>query len=155
MLGVPSARWLNHLGAALEIDPELLYRHLDIRSELRSEPTRINLSYTTPFPSTGDMIQLRVCDTGSWDPDQPRLAVAALREHCKTSMRQHLEDFGNMLNCSIGDSVVRCFILHDLHNFSIQQKISIEVIHHTRIWSSKLSQDVYGDHLWYSGLISN
>jgi len=96
---------------------------------------RLDYSYSTPFPESRDFIQLRVCNTGSWDMNESNPALAALRKSCEDSLRDHLEDFAHLRGFSVGDSIVRRFILHDLHNFSIEQRISIEVIYHTHTWS--------------------
>lgn len=138
--GFPSPQWLNHLGAALDVDPEFFYRHLDIGPiGITPNAPRLEYSYSTPFPQSRDLIQLRVCNTGSWDMKGNNAALASLRQSCEDSFRDHLEDFEHRRGFSAGDSIVRRFILHDLHNFSIEQRISIEVIYHTHTWSSKLS----------------
>lgn len=135
MRGFPSPQWLNYLGAAFEIDPEFYFRHLDFSTGLIPAASR-NFFYPTPFPKTRDLIQLRVCNTGSWISARPNMTLKTLQERCEISMNEHLNDF-RLRNNAIGDSVVRRLMLHDLHNFSIEQRISIEVIYHTRTWSSK------------------
>ena len=52
-------------------------------------------------------------------------------------MQRHVEDFVRLSRFATGDSVVRRFTLHDLHNFSIEQRIFIEVIYRTNTWSSE------------------
>ncbi|KAH0558786.1 hypothetical protein GP486_004576, partial [Trichoglossum hirsutum] len=133
--GFPSSQWLNYLGAALDIDPELFSRHLDVSFGFIPNASRLDCPYSTPFPKTRDLIQLRVCNTGSWNTSKSKLTLAALRESCEASMSLHLEDFIRSRNIAVGDSIVRRFMLHDLHSFSIEQRISIEVIYHTRTWS--------------------
>jgi hypothetical protein len=135
--GSPSPMWLNHLGAALDIDPELFFRHLDVASGYVSSVSQLGASYRTPLPKSKDLIRLRVCNTGSWNISNSQTTLAQLREGCEASMSQQLDDFMHSRNISIGNSTVRQFVLHDLQNFSIQQQISIEVIYHTNTWSGK------------------
>lgn len=136
--GFPSAEWLNHLGASLDVDPELFYRHLEVSNGLTPSTQRPDYCYPTPFPVTDDLMQLRVCATGSWELLKgSRFDLAELRNKCQAMMEAHLRDFSSLRNFSIGDSIVRRFTLHDLRNFSIEQHISIEVIYHTTTWSRK------------------
>ncbi|KAL9611675.1 MAG: hypothetical protein Q9167_003704 [Letrouitia subvulpina] len=133
--GFPSPEWFNHLGAALNIDPELFSRHLDVSTGSIPDSSRPDHHYTTPFPITKDLIQLRICNIGSWNTTTSNSTLAVLRQSCEASMSQHLKDFVRWTNIDVGDSIVRRFMLHDLHTFSIEQRISIEVIYHTRTWS--------------------
>lgn len=135
--GSPSPMWLNHLGAALDIDPELFFRHLDVASKHTFDPQQLGGSYRTPFPKSKDLIRLRVCNTGSWNVSRSPITLQQLREGCRTSMSQHLDNSMSPQNVSTGNSLVRQFVLHDLQTFSIQQQISIEVIYHTHTWSCK------------------
>jgi hypothetical protein len=137
--GFSSARWLNHLGAALDVDPELFYRHQTVAFKDMPPALQLEDSYSTPFPHTSDLIQLRVCNTGSLKANIHDLSLPALRAFCEASMKCHVEDFVRLRNFAVGDSIVRRFTLHDLHNFSIEQRISIEVIYRTNTWSSKLA----------------
>ncbi|KAL9028782.1 MAG: hypothetical protein Q9196_002905, partial [Gyalolechia fulgens] len=139
--GFPSPQWLNHLGAALDIDPELFSRHLDVSAGSIPDTLRRDRSYSTPFPDTTDLIELRVCNTGSWTVTSSALNLNALRERCEASMTSHLDDFLHWRNIGVGDSIVRRLILHDLHDFTIEQKISIEVVYHTRTWSIIVCMD--------------
>ena len=143
--GFPSPQWLNHLGAAFDIDPELLSRHLDVSAGYIPNALRLDCPYSTPFPKTRDLIQLRVCNTGSWNTTRSNAGLAALREGCEKSMKQHIDDFTGSRNIAVGDSIVRRFMLHSLESFSIEQTISIEVIYHTRTWSSKLLDSAFGN----------
>lgn len=135
--GFPSPQWLNLLGAELHVDPELFSRHLEISTASVPDALRLDTSYLTPFPKTRDLIQLRVCNTGAWSPTRSDLTLAALRESCEASMSVHLSNFMRSRDINVGDSIVRRFMLHNLYSFSIEQRISIEVIYHTRTWSSK------------------
>ncbi|KAL8831929.1 MAG: hypothetical protein Q9170_005091 [Blastenia crenularia] len=135
--GFPSPQWLNHLGAALDIDPELYSRHLDVSAGSIPDASRQECSYSTPFPNTQDLMELRVCNTGSWDTTGSTLDLNVLRERCEASMSSHLDDFLHWRNIAVGDSVVRRIILHDMREFAIEQRITIEVIYHTRTWSSR------------------
>lgn len=99
--------------------------------------------YSTPFPQTSDMIQLRVCNTGSLGTNIDGLSLTALRDACEESMKCHLEDFVRLRNFAVGDSIVRRYTLHDLHNFSVEQRISIEVIYRTKTWSSESAPELY------------
>lgn len=137
--GFPCAKWLNHLGATLDVDPELFYRHLDVSVGLVPDTSRLDYSYSTPSTSARDIIQLRLCNTGSWDTNGSKPTLALLRKACEASMTNHLEDFIRVRNFATGDSVVRQFMVHDHNNFSIEQKISIEVVRHTSTWSSELA----------------
>ncbi|KAK7912202.1 hypothetical protein PG985_014683 [Apiospora marii] len=133
--GHPSPIWLDHLGASFDIDPELYYRHLDPAPGILPGSLRSDWSYPTPPPTTRDIIQLRLCNTGTWIPDVPKLSLDALRTECAAEMEAHMSDFIRLRKFSTGDSIVRRMILHDLHSFSLEQKISIEVIYHTSPWS--------------------
>lgn len=135
--GYPSAEWLNHLGAAFDIDPELFYRHLGFLLTSGSNKSQPQYSSSTPFPQSADLIQLRVCNTGSWQLSNPKQTLGSLRKICDDSMKLYLEDLMRSHDTTVGDSIVRRFMLPHLHSFSIEQKISIEVIYHTRTWSSK------------------
>lgn len=135
--GFASAEWLNHLGAFLDIDPEFFHRHLSVSSGLLPHGLQPDRSYSTPAPRSQDLIQLRVCNPGSWAPKKSGLRLETLREECRSSMAIHLGNFARLHNFSIGDSIVRRFMLHDLFSFSVEQSISIEVIYHTTTWSSE------------------
>lgn len=141
--GFSSAKWLNHLGAALDVDPELFYRHQAVSFEDMPPALQLDDWYSTPFPQSSDLIQLRVCNTGFWSVNRHESSLSALRKACDASMKCHIEDFVRLRNFAVGDSIVRRFTLHDLHNFSIEQRISIEVIYRTNTWSSKLSANVF------------
>jgi len=117
--GFPSPQWLNHLGATFDIDPEFFSRHLDVPLGDVPNASRLDCSYSTPFPKTMDLMQLRVCNTGSWSTNRSKLTLAALRDSCEASMAQHLDDFIHSQNF-LCDSIVRRFMLHDLQNFSIE-----------------------------------
>lgn len=135
--GFPSPQWLNHLGSALDIDPEFFSRHLDVSPGLISDASQKDSSYVIPSPKTTDLIELRICNTGSWSTTSPGTNLATLRKSCKASLSSHLDDFLHWRNIAVGDSVVRRFIVQDQHNFAIEQRISIEVVYHTRRWSSR------------------
>lgn len=138
--GYGSAVWLNHVGAALDVDPELFYRHLAVTAKELPSEMRLEHSYSTPFPQTRNLLQLRMCNTGSLSDNSHGMSLSDLRKNYESRMRDHVEDFVRMRNFAVGDSIVRRFILHDLHNFSIEQRVSIEVIHRTNTWSSELTR---------------
>lgn len=135
--GFSSAQWLNCLGAQLDVDPEFLYRHLDGATGVTTATRSLAVPFSAPFPWSRDLMQLRVCNIGSWDPTETNLSLASLRQDCQSSFERHLEDFTHLKYFNTGDSTVRQFILHDVKNFSIEQRITIEVIHHTQPWSGK------------------
>lgn len=139
--GYGSASWLSHVGAALDVDPELFYRHLAVAAKELPTQMRLEHSYSTPFPQTRNLIQLRMCNTGSLSDTRHGESLSDLRKNCESKMRDHVEDFVRMRNFAIGDSIVRRFVLHDLHNFSIEQRVSIEVIYRTNTWSSKSTRE--------------
>ncbi|KAH7265627.1 uncharacterized protein BKA55DRAFT_636573 [Fusarium redolens] len=133
--GFPSAQWLNCLGSTIDVDPEFFYRHLEGTISTGQVSPRLDQSFSTPFPWSQDLIQLRVCNTGSWDINGSRHTLVDLRKDCESKLRMHVEDFAHLRNFAVGDSIVRRFIVHNRHSYSIEQRLSIEVIHHTRTWS--------------------
>ncbi|KAF5969746.1 tetratricopeptide repeat domain-containing protein [Fusarium bulbicola] len=136
--GFPSAQWLSCLGSTLDVDPEFFYRHLEATM---SNGPRSDQSFSTPFPWSQDLLELRVCNTGSWDTNGFGPKLVELRRDCESKIRKHIEDFAHLRNFAVGDSVVRRFLVHNRHHFSIEQRLSIEVIHHTRTWSVIVWQD--------------
>ena len=135
--GFPSAEWLNHIGAAFDVHPEFFYRHLDVSLGIVHNTDRPDYLYPTPFPLTQNIIKLRVCNTGTWNTSRSGLTLEKLRERCQESIQEHLDDFLRLRTFALGDSIVRKILLHDLHNFSIEQQISVQIIYHTKSWSSK------------------
>lgn len=129
--GFPSPEWLNQVGASLGVDPELFANHMELDSSHRQSYTRLT-HYPPSFSSmsTTDLLQIRIFNTGHWDSSRSGLSVGELRSECETSMNKHLEEFINWQNMSVGDSIVRGFTVHDLRHFTIEQRVSVEVIHH-------------------------
>ncbi|KAK0652757.1 hypothetical protein B0T16DRAFT_490556, partial [Cercophora newfieldiana] len=48
-------------------------------------------------------------------------------------------------NMSLGDLIVRRFTVHDLQHFTIEQRVSVEMIHHTRRWTMLIWMDSGSD----------
>ncbi|KAF2238372.1 hypothetical protein EV356DRAFT_507477 [Viridothelium virens] len=143
--GVPSPQWLNQLGASLDIDPEFFYRHIEVSPAFLPQSDSLHQSYLPPSPTTRNIFELRICNTGSWEPNHSRIALSELRRSSHDSMHQNLENFINWRHVSLGDSIVRRFSVHDLYCFTIEQKITVEVIFHTQQWAAIVWLDAGND----------
>jgi hypothetical protein len=135
--GFPSPQWLNEVGASLDMDPELLFRHLTIPASQLSQSTQYNHQfYLPPHTNIDNIIKLKIYNTGSWDTGQSQHNVGKLRRLCNESMDRHLDNIMAWRNIAVGHSLVRRFLLHDVRRFSLEQQITVEVISHTKTWSS-------------------
>lgn len=135
--GFASPQWLNEIGSSLNVDPEFFYRHMVVPISSLPNAARPGYNFSAPFPSTSDIVQFRICNTGAWDTSRSQFSVKELRDECAKSMGQHIEDFVKCRNLAVGDSIVRRFTIHDLENFTLEQRISMELIQSHQGWTSE------------------
>ena len=118
--GFSSAQWLNTLGAQYSIDPEFFRRHLDFQHPEDSFDL-------PPLPSsTRNIIDLPVLTICHRQTPLEQYRVQQERREALDEVRKNQRQL--IANNKTGDSIVRCFFIHDEATFALEQRISITMI---------------------------
>lgn len=137
--GYPSPEWLNCIGAKYRADPEFFQRHLTPKSESSYISPPFTTAPSLPSVQAG-MVALHITTIGfRISGGRARLAQAeldVLRDEAAHSMADYISHLSSLHSprIALADSIVREFSIHDSEHFSIEQKLSIEVIPHENNW---------------------
>lgn len=133
MRGYPSPSWLNTVGAKFFVDPEFFLRHLDGLDARRTSDT----PYLPSLAASGQIVHLRIPTIGSWNDHAATSSVRELRENCEKSMSTYTDQLFPRDNIDPCYPIVRRFIVHDKHNFTIEQLISLCVSFKGTNWTGQ------------------
>ncbi|KAK3704362.1 hypothetical protein LTR37_013915 [Vermiconidia calcicola] len=142
LTGHATPGWLNAIGGEFHIDPLHLV-------ELLGDRTTLRLS-TFAFPSipsaSTTVIYLAIPTIGHVEPRKPRISstdMQRLRGRCTESLRQ----LARTLHSTVapGAAVLKRFYLHDPNTFTIEQDITVSIVHNGSRWTVLISCDCSGD----------
>ncbi|KAJ5623415.1 hypothetical protein N7490_012020 [Penicillium lividum] len=125
--GYMTADWLNSVGAKYRVDPEYFCRHLDFRA-----PSENSNNFSIPaLPSSSwHLIQLPILTIGVKDSAKGSMdfdAIEKLRRKGRDALADHHHRITRLSSSgmTIGDSMVRDYLMFDNTHFAIEQRISI------------------------------
>ncbi|KPM45190.1 hypothetical protein AK830_g1365 [Neonectria ditissima] len=129
--GYPSAEWLSHLGRRFDLEYDFLYGHF-------AQSFQLHVGDDFCFPPLSvhgsDMIQLVFTSIGTAENYNSSASLTEVRRSVNLEMRNYVAEFSKG-NLTMGDSVIRDFHLHDLNHFSIEQKISLQLVKGAKVWT--------------------
>jgi hypothetical protein len=125
--GYMTADWLNSIGAKYRVDPEYFCRHLDFRPPCENSN---NFSIPALPSSSWHLIQLPILTIGVKDSAKGSIdfdAIETLRKKGREAFSDHHHRITRLSSSgmTIGDSMVRDYLLFDNTHFAIEQRISI------------------------------
>jgi hypothetical protein len=122
MRGYPTPEWLNTIGWLCNVDPEFYLRHLNFKSEAK---TNYFTSLMLPS-STSNIIRLRTTSIGYRQRfgRRSQQTVETLRKQAQLEMENYRSQL-NKASTQVGHSIVRSFAVHDQEHYTLEQEISI------------------------------
>ncbi|KAK3718565.1 hypothetical protein LTR37_005069 [Vermiconidia calcicola] len=142
LTGHATPEWLNAVGGEFHIDPLHLVELLGYRATVRPS--------TFAFPSipsaSGTIIYLAIPTIGHVEPRKPRVSsthMQKLRRQCTESLRQTARTLESVV--APGAAVLKRFYLHDFNTFTIEQDITVSIVHNGSRWTVLISCDCSGD----------
>lgn len=133
--GQPSPKWIWHVGAQYDLNPELFCQHM----ETPSPGGWLSTYNMPPLSSLTGVLQLHLTSLVRYNHFRTDLSMEEIREGCVQRMNDYLSHLTSGKNVSFCDSVVRSFDLIDDEYFSIGQLISINLRRINNSWTCAYS----------------
>lgn len=134
LAGHPTPEWLATIGSSIQVDPQHYERHLSFLS-------RQSYFANPSLPSAAEnIIVLRFITIGRRNSKgNSQYHIDCLRKSGAQQMGdyQHSLKLSREENWRPGDSIVRCYSVHDDEHFSIEQEISISLNNCGKQWIGK------------------
>jgi len=147
MEGYPSARQLAEIGAGYGIDPDFFDAHLsfmmDEMANLSVHPSR----YALPS-SKHSILQLSIQSVGSFMEGSGQLNWQQRRRQFSDEMGSYVHNLRMGGGWHVGDSIVRRIEVHDMHRFSLEQFVTVQISgswDESRPWDGEYRKHILGE----------
>ncbi|KAK8043211.1 hypothetical protein PG994_013694 [Apiospora phragmitis] len=126
MAGYPSAHQLAEIGAVYRIDPDFFDAHLSFMFDEMANIGVHPSHYTLPS-SKQHILQLSIQSVGSFMEGSGQLNWQRRRQQFTDEMGSYVHSLRMGRGWRVSDSIVRRIEIHDMHRFSLEQFVTVQI----------------------------